>query len=181
MGKFIRVILVVVALVVMVAIGMRGTAWADRLTPGSVEPAGLHLQNQPAASRPQGTVITGPTVVAVTPGQRVAVGSCATVFTATAPAGVTFTATVVDATTLPGAFPGALVGCGIRIDAMPVSGTLGAEVEVCFPVGPTITAFGHHYDGTNWLKTAEALASGQSCVKVPLNDPNPSFAALFQQ
>jgi hypothetical protein len=192
MGKAIRIVLVLLGLAAIVLIGVQGAAWAHKLgIGGPAIAAGASVQGMPAAelsqpvlpaaARPQGTVITAPTVVAITPGSLVIVGNCATAFTASAPAGVTFTATVVDSTALPGPFPGTLLSCGIRIDAKPVTIALLTEIEVCFPIPPTKTALAQHHDQTQWLKTTEEIKNGQSCVTLPVNDPNPTFTALFGQ
>ncbi len=192
MGKVLRIVLVLVGLAGLTVIGIQGAAWADRLgIGGPAIAAGASVQGMPAAAlsqpvlpaaaRPQGTVITVPTVVDIVPGSLVIVGNCATAFTTSAPAGVTFTATVVDSTALPGPFPGTLLSCGVRIDAKPVITALLAEIEVCFPIPPTKTALAQHHDQTQWLKTTEEIKNGQSCVTLPVNDPNPTFTALFEQ
>jgi hypothetical protein len=192
MSKLLRIVLVLIGLAGLTVIGVQGAAWADKLGIGGPGPAAgaavaglpaanLPQQILPAPARPQGTVITVPPVVNITPGQLAIVGNCATAFTASAPAGVTFTATVVDATALPGPIPGTLLSCGVRIDAKPVLTALLAEIEVCFPIPPTKTAFAQHHDQTQWLKTTEEIKNGQSCVTLPVNDPNPTFTALFGQ
>lgn len=202
MGKGIRIVLVLVGLAVIGVLGMQGVAWAQRLGIGGLAPAvGASVQGLPAASlpqqalptanvpapgplaesRPQGTVITVPTVVDIIPGQMAIVGNCGTAFTTSAPAGVTYTATVVDSTTLPGPLPGTLLSCGVRIDAKPAITALLTEMEVCFPIPPTKTALAQHHNQTQWLKTTEEIKNGQSCVTLPVDDPNPTFTALFEQ
>ncbi len=192
MGKVMRVLIVIAGLAIIVVLGMQGVAWAEKLGIGGPAPAaGASVQGlpvigapqavEPAAARPMGTVITVPTVVDIVPGSLVIVGNCATAFTVSIPEGITFTATVVDPTELPANLPGALLSCGIRVDAKPVSTTLGAEIELCFPIPPTKTALAYDHDVEQWVKTAEAVSNGQSCVKLAVDNPNPTFAALFQQ
>ncbi len=192
MGKTIRILAVIAGILLIVALAMQGTAWADRLglkpSTGAQEaailgapPADAPQQVQPAEARPQGTVITVPVVVEIVPGSMVIVGNCATAFTVTAPLGVTFTASVVDQPALPPNLPGNLLSCGIRVDAKPVSATLGTEIQLCFPIPPTKTALAYGHDTQQWVQTTEPVSSGQSCVKLPVDGPNPSFAALFQQ
>jgi hypothetical protein len=192
MSKLLRIVLVFIGLAGLTVIGVQGAAWADKLGIGGPGPAAVAAvqglpaaigaqQVLPAAARPQGTVITVPPVVDIKPGQLAIVGNCATAFTASAPAGVTFTATVVDSTALPGPVPGTLLSCGLRIDARPASAALGAEIQVCFPIPPTKTAVASHHDLTQWVKTTQAVTNGQSCVAVPVSDPNPAFTALFEQ
>jgi hypothetical protein len=182
MGKIIRVLIVIAGLVIVGVLGMQGVAWAARLGIGGPAPAaGAPVLGLPAAARPQGTVITVPTVVEITPGALVIIGNCATAFTASVPAGVGYTATVVDQTELPLEFPGNLLSCGVRIDATPISPFLDTEIQVCFPIPPTKTASAYQHDITQWVKTTQEVSNGQSCVTIPVLDPNPTFTALFQQ
>ncbi len=177
MGKVVRILIALVCIAVVAALGMQGTAWADRLALGGQAAA---QQGLPAGARPQGTVPTTPMVTIAT-GQRAAVGGCATVFMSSAPQGAVYTATVVDKGALPTGHPGNLLSCGVRIDASPASATLGAEVEVCFAIPPGKNALAHHHDGKNWVASSAAASGGQSCVKHPATNPNPSYSALFEQ
>ncbi len=202
MSKAIRFLVVLAGFAIIAVIGIQGPAWASRLGIGgpaaSVGTSAQTLtivaapaQDQlavgapdlglPEAPRPQGTVPLPPPTVTITPGSKAIVGSCATAFMTSAPEGVVYTATVVDQTLLPGPFPGTLAGCGIRIDAQPISATLGAEIQVCFPIPPTKTALAYHHDLQQWVKTAAQVQNGESCVMVPVGDPNPAFSALFEQ
>ncbi len=192
MGKAIRILAVLAGILLIVALAMQGTAWADKLgikaPAGAIDPsvAGLSAIGAPQAvapaeARPLGTVITVPTGVDIVPGALAIVGNCATAFTATGPAGVSFTATVVDPTQLPATLPGTLLSCGVRIDAKPVNPTVGAEIQLCFPVPPTKTALAFDHDLEQWTKTTLDVANGQSCVKIAVDNPNPSYAALFEQ
>ncbi len=192
MGKAIRILAVLAGILLIVALAMQGTAWADKL--GIKAPAGAidasvaglpavggPQQVAPAEARPLGTVITVPTVVDIVPGSLAIVGNCATAFTVSAPEGVSFTATVVDAAELPATLPGTLLSCGIRVDALPVSPTLGSEMQLCFPVPPTKTALAYDHDLEQWVKTTQDVANGQSCVAIAVDNPNPTYAALFEQ
>lgn len=202
MGKALRVLAVVAGMGIIAAIGIQGPTWASRLglgglaAPEGASVAGLPaasapvqgqpqveapVQGQPAAARPQGTVPLPPPTVTISAGQKVIVGNCATAFMTSAPAGVIYTATVVDQTLLPGSFPGNLVSCGIRIDAIPVSAALGAEIQVCFPIPPAQTALAYHHAGEQWVQSTEAVQNGESCVTIPVDDPNPAYSALFEQ
>lgn len=202
MSKGIRVLAVLAAFVVIAMLGIQGPTWAARLGVGgpaanvgqsvqalptaslpSQDPAAASAPQAllPAESRPQGTVPLPPPTIELVPGQKLTVGNCATAFLTSAPAGVVYTATVVDQTLLPGSFPGTLLSCGIRIDAQPASATLGAEIQVCFPVPPTKTALAYHHDVQQWVQTALPTQDAESCITVPVNDPNPTFSALFGQ
>ncbi len=202
MSKGIRVLAVLAAFAIIAVLGIQGPTWAARLGIGgpaanvgqsvqalpttslpSQDPVAASAPQAvaPAESRPQGTVPLPPPTVQLVAGQKLTVGNCATAFLTSAPAGVVYTATVVDQTLLPANFPGSLLSCGIRIDAQPVSATLGAAIQVCFPVPPTKTALAYHHDVQQWVQTGEPVQNAESCISVPVNDPNPTFTALFEQ
>ncbi len=203
MSKAVRFLAVLAGFAIIAVIGFQGPAWASRLgiggpvapadtssgqavptsgpVPQSLAAAGAPDLGLPEAPRPQGTVPLPPPTVTITPGSKAIVGNCATAFMTSAPAGVVYTATLIDQTLLPGPFPGTLASCGIRIDAQPVSATLGAEIQVCFPIPPTATALAYHHDQQQWVQTTAAVQNGESCVTVPVGDPNPTFSALFEQ
>ncbi len=181
MNKIIRILVVVAFMLAVVVLGMKNTVWADRLA-GSNPSAAAVGSNQasPLGSRPQGTVETGDQNVPVVPGQTVTVGSCASILIKSAPAGVAYTASVVDETQLSKEFPGNLVSCGVQIKASPGT-NLGAEAQVCFPIPPDKAGFAYYWDGTKWVKTTLEVKDNQSCVMVPSTAGNPAFAALFDK
>ncbi len=147
--------------------------------------ASAYVGNGGAQPPPAGTVSInpGPLSIPVTGGgQEITLGSCATVKIVTPPvppAGVTYTVFVVPVEVLPKALPGNLISCAVKIVATPASATLGANVEVCFPVPPTQAGFAHEWQGP-WQKTdILPTNNGQSCVIVPADAVNASYAGLF--
>lgn len=202
--------LLAVALLAAIVISGNGTpAWAGKLNVGALAPAaagpGVVLA---VDARPQGTVNTTPPVlpvpvIPVTGGQAttvgscqaVTVGSCADFVVIAPPANVDYTGSIVPDTGIPKQDPANLVSCAARVDAatsaalgavpqIPVTGTqLGAVTLVCWAVLPNQAVFGYYWSGTQWVKTSlVAQAQGlKTCVLVPADAPNPSFAALFDK
>jgi hypothetical protein len=132
---------------------------------------------------PQNIPVTGagPGIPVTGGGQVITIGSCATARIVTPPdppAGVTYTAVVVSADDLPKALPGKLISCAVKIVATPASATLGANVQVCFPVPPTQAGFAYDWLGP-WQKTDTLPTNGQSCVIVPASAVNASYTGLF--
>ena len=185
MNKLIRIAAVSAFLLAILALGMKGTAWATKL--GGVNQAPVANGSNPGLpleARPQGTVITNPPIVPIIPvtdgGQGITVGSCATVLIPSPVANVRYLGTTVNQSQLPTPLVGNLVSCGIQISAK-FSGNLGAETQVCFPIPPGKTGFAYYWDGTQWVKTTSPAQNNQSCVTVPVSAPNPVFTALFDQ
>lgn len=177
----IRFLVALALFAAIVIAGLGAPAWADKLDLGARSPAAGGLQsNLPVGSRPQGTVPIGGEVVTLTSDVIATVGSCATVLVKSAPAGVVYTASVVPQDVLPRELPGKLISCAIKVEAQP-GATLGAEVEVCFPIPPSTTGFAHEHDGTQWATSTVAATGGQACVAVPAIAGTPSFAALFDK
>jgi hypothetical protein len=189
MNKLIRIAAVLVFLIVIVALGMQGTAWASKLGVNNPAPA-ANVPNQglPLVSRPAGTVTTGNTNVPLIVGQNVAVGSCAMVLLETAAPNVQYTASAVDegafSVAYPGnGFPSGLGSCLIKIDGLPVPSDkkLDATMQVCFPIPPTKNGLAYYWDGTKWVKTVLAPKDLQSCIDVPTSAPDPLYIAMFNQ
>jgi hypothetical protein len=181
MNRMIRILLVLAALAGMAALGLSGTAWADKLRPGGLVPsAGNAIAEVLAPPRQTGTSTTGPLTIPVTGGQASTLGSCATVTSTSAPAGVVYTASVVPESTLPKTLPGTLLSCGVKVEAKP-NADLGAPIAVCFPLGPDNTGVAYYWDGTQWVKTTTTNQNGQSCVDMPASTANPAYAALFDK
>ena len=178
-NKMLRVLFVLFFLAGLIALDMHGAAWAAKLKAGSplldkiASDVGL-------AGRPPGTTLTTDTIIPVTGGQTVTVGSCATVTIGSGPNGVSYTASVVQGNDLAQALPGSLKSCGIKIDATP-SKALGAQVQVCFAVLPADTVFGYYWNGTQWVKDTLEVSNGQSCLQIPADSSNQTFAALFDK
>ena len=182
MNKSIRILLAFVVFAAIVAIGINGSAWADKLNIASQAPAASGPSREGSAQpRQDGTVPATNYVIPVTGGSGpLVVGSCATVSIDSEPPNVAYTASVVPANTLAQVLPGKVVSCGIKIEAKP-SSNLGAEAQVCFPIPPSQADFAYYYDGTQWVKTTLGAQEGQSCVNVPKTAGNPAFAALFDK
>jgi len=183
MNKIIRIMLVLAFLIVLVALGMRGTAWASKLGSENQSPAANRLdQGLSAAARPKGTVHTGNPNVTLTVGQTVTVGSCATVELKSAPPDIKYTASTESKNNLSKYYPGNLISCLIKIHAIPADNkSLGAELQVCFPILPPETGFTYYWDGTQWVKTTPVVKEGYSCINVPTSAPNPLYTAMFDK
>lgn len=153
----------------------------------STEPTGPQIPvtggvAQPLAVPPAGTVVTTPLQIPVT-GQTSAVGSCTWVFSAveSPPANVNYTVQFVPETDLPGPFPGLLVSCPVKVQAV-TSTNLGAKTLVCWPLVPELAGFAYYYDGSKWVKTTSQIADNQVCADVVASSaPNPAFVAVFDK
>ncbi len=140
----------------------------------------------PLQPRQAGTVVTttgGPQIIPVTGGGQnlISIGSCATAWIVTPPdppAGVTYTASVVPEELLPKELPGKLISCAVKVVAAPTTATLGGKVEVCFPMMPDQKGFAFDWHGP-WQKTDILPSNGQSCVIIPADAVNASYAGLF--
>jgi hypothetical protein len=183
MNKIPRVVVVLAFLLGIVALGMKGTVWANKLGDSNQAPAANGLdQGLSAGARPKGTVNTGNPNVPLTVGQTATVGSCATVKLISASPDFKYTASAVNKNEFAKDYPGNLMSCLIKIKAVPANNkTLGAELLVCFPVAPTQTGFAYYWDGTQWMKTTLAVKDGQSCIDVPTSAPNPLYVAMFDK
>jgi len=178
----IRLLLALALFAAIVFAGIGAPAWADKLNIGAQAPAASGLQaDLPVGIRPQGSVVTTGEVVTLTSDQVTTVGSCATVLVKTAAADIIYTAYVVPEEVLPKDLPADLISCAIKIEAKPGT-TLGAEVQVCFPIPPSKAGFA--YDSpliTQWVKTTLEAEGGQSCVTIPATTASPAFAGLFDK
>jgi hypothetical protein len=181
MSRIIRVVVVLVFLAGVVALGMQGNAWADRLNPSAPARSASGPQAAPpVAVRPAGTVniITG--LIPIT-GGPVTVGNCATVWVKAPPAGVSYNASVVPESELPLELPGKLVTCAIKVEAV-TSTDLGSETLVCWPLLPAQSGFAYYYDGSTWVKTTSQTSDNQVCANVvPGTAPNPAYSAVFDK
>jgi hypothetical protein len=173
MNKIIRIVVVLAFLIAIVALGMKGTAWAGKLGAGNQSPAASgYDQGSHVGSRQVGTVATTNLIIPITGGQETTVGSCATVLINSAPADVSYISlvfvyppdqngfltywdgtqwvrakSVLPFTDLAEVHPGTMMSCGIKIDATPID-NLGAEVQVCFPIPPNQTGYAYYWDST---------------------------------
>jgi hypothetical protein len=210
MNKIIRIVVVVAFLIAIVALGMKGTAWASKLGAGNQSPAASGQQPRP---RLAGTGGESPLIIPVTGGEVATIGSCATVLINSAPADVSYISlvfvyppdqtgyltywdgtqwvrakSVLPFTDLANVLPGMMMSCGIKAEATPIN-NLGAEVQVCFPIPPDQTGFAYYWDSTlvvtatleGWVKTTLEAKDNLSCVNIPASAGNPAFAALFDR
>ena len=203
MNKIMLGVVMLVFMFTIVVLGMRGTIWANKLGDVNQVPTAnvsvnsgsnsLTYGNQvpganglnpvlPAGVRPQGTVNTSNQNVPLTVGQTVTVGSSATVLLKSAPPDLKYIASVVDQNEFSKDYPGNLTSSLIRIDAVPANNkTLGAELQVCFPIAPAQAGFAYYWDGTQWVKTTLATKDSQSCTDIPASAPNPLYTAMFDK
>ncbi|MCJ7585647.1 MAG: hypothetical protein MUO30_12880, partial [Anaerolineales bacterium] len=171
MNKIIRIVVVVAFLIAIVALGMKGTAWAGKLITVNQSPAASGYDRvSNVGSRPQGSVTTPNLIIPVTGGELATIGSCATVLINSAPADVSYISlvfvyppdqdgfltywdgtqwvkakSVLPFTDLANVLPGTMMSCGIKAEATPIN-NLGAEVQVCFPIPPDQTGFAYYWD-----------------------------------
>ena len=181
MSRMIRIVVVLVFLAGVVALGMQGNAWADRLSTSvpALSASGPQA-DPPAAFRPAGTVNTITGLIPIT-GGPVTVGNCATVWVKFPPAGVSYFASVVPESELPLELPGKLVTCAIKIEAV-TNADLGSETLVCWPLLPAQSGFAYYYDGSDWQKTVSQTSEDQVCANVvPGTAPNPAYSAVFDK
>jgi hypothetical protein len=179
MSRMIRIVVVLVFLAGVVALGMQGNAWANRLSTTAPARSASGPQAAPAA-RPLGSVVTTTGLIPLT-GGPVTVGNCATVWVKVPPSGVSYLASVVPESELPLELPGKLVSCAIKVEAV-TNADLGSETLVCWPLLPEQSGFAYYFDGSDWLKTASQTSENQVCANVvPGNAPNPAYAAVFNK
>ena len=182
MSRIIRVVVVLVFLAGVVALGMQGNAWADRLNANAParSASGPQADLPAALPRPVGSVVTTTGLIPLT-GGPVTVGNCATVWVKAPPAGVSYMASVVPESELPLELPGKLVTCAIKVEAV-TNTDLGSETLVCWPLLPAQSGFAYYYDGSDWLKTASQTSEDQVCANVvPGTAPNPAYTAVFDK
>lgn len=186
MKKILRLVFVLAFIAIFVALGTNGTTWASKLNAGNQAPALSVPDNDLAGrKRPDGTGgYKNHPVIPITGGHQFTVGSCATIFIDNAPNGVNYTASVVPENDLAKELPGHLKSCGIKIEAIP-SQYLGTKAKVCFPVLLSKNVYGYYWNGAKWMKTTasydEAKDGRNSCVDIPKDSGNLTFAALFDQ
>jgi len=189
--KVLRFAFVLAFVIGFVVLGMNGTAWAGKLGSGYQSPAASGSGVGPGlVPRPLGTTNSKKNIQTIKPiipntggDQPTTVGSCATVLIESAPANVTYTASVVPEKDLAKVLPGKLRSCGIKITATS-SKNLDARAQVCFPILPGKAVFGGYYwDGTKWVETTldKVTDSRQSCVDIPTTVANLTYAALFNK
>jgi hypothetical protein len=183
MNKVFRILVVLAFLLVILALGMKNTVWADKLGAVNQSPAANGFdQNLPAGSRPQGTVITGNPNVPLTPGQNATVGSCSTVLLKNGSADFKYTASATNKNEFNKSYPGNLTSCLIKVMVVPANNkTQGADLQVCFPLAPAQTGVVYYWDGTQWVKTTLAVKGNQACIDVPSSAPNPLYTAMFDK
>ena len=181
MTRIIRAVVVLVFLAAVVALGIQGNVWADKLIANAParSASGPHADTEPAA-RPAGSVNTFTGLIPIT-GAPITVGNCATVWVKFPPAGVSYYASVVPESELPLELPGKLVSCAIKVEAV-TNTDLGSETLVCWPLLPLQSGFAYYYGDSDWLKTASQISEGQVCANVvPSTAPNPAYAAVFDR
>jgi len=184
MNKIIRIVVVLTFLTVIVALGMKGTVWANKLGDGNQASAANGLyQGLSAGVRLNGTVPGGNTNVTLEAGLTATVGRCAEVeLDEFAPTDIRYTASVSNNNNLSNDYPGDLDSCLIRIHAIPTDvKNLDADVEVCFPPNPPgQTGIVYYWDGTHWEETTTTVnEDGYSCGVVPEDAPSFTYTAMF--
>jgi hypothetical protein len=175
MSKALRVGLVLVALVAIVAIGMSGTVWADKLGVGIQIQAkgGGKIYSQ---SRPLGTVSGGSIVVPVIPvtgSTTVSVGK----FSVTLPGdmvgqALTELPSSISAPTGKTIVPGSLVTFQLGSGG---TGNTTSDIVFAYPglaSGQTIA----YWNGSAWVTLTEG-ATGQ--YTIPAGTPTPVYVAAF--
>ena len=183
MNKMLRMLLVLGFLAGIVAVGMRGTAWADRLGAAGVAPAAGGLAQPVQPERPQGTTgpLTPPTGIIPVTGDALILGSCVDIrvqSVPTPPPANVYTGFVVPEEVLPKELPGNLTSCAVKVEAKPGT-TLAADVKVCWALSPTTAGDPYYWDGSKWVKIELVVTDNQACVIVPASAGNPAYTALF--
>jgi hypothetical protein len=174
MNKMIRVLFVLFFLAIFVAIGMNGTAWADKLKGDNASPAenGVGV----ALPRPHGTVNSSPTCIKTNKPGKFLVGSVANWKIEKIPSGNSYSACVAKERDLPRKTPGHLLSSPIKL-AMVSGNTFDIVQQICFPVVPGSDGSALYWDGKTWIKTEDAK-DGQACVTAPLVSPNPTYVGF---
>jgi hypothetical protein len=175
MNKTIRVVLAIVFLAGFVAIGMNGTAWADKLNTGNPSP--MEDVSGVALARPHGTVETTPTCIKTNKPGKFVIGSIATWVIQKVPDGGTYTACVAKEKDLPRRSSGHLLSSGIII-RMNTGNSFDIVQQICYPVVPGKDGYAYYWDGSNWIKTDD-VENGVACVVVPLVSPNPTYVGMW--
>ena len=177
MNKMIRVVLVLFFLAGFTAIGMHGTAWADKLNIGAspqiVSGQGVALE------RLEGTVETTPIFIGTQQPGIFTVGSIATWILDQVAGNTVYTASVTTELGLPKNVPSPLLTSPIKL-TVEFGKTLGVVEKVCFPVPPGKKGAAQHWNGKAWVKTENAKV-GQACVTAPAAAPNPTYAVLTEE
>jgi len=183
MNKTIRVVLALAFLVAIVAVGMNGTAWADKLGAGNQAPAAA---GNPAVGAlvqpPAGTVETtggggrAPSKEGTGPAgpQPIVIGSIATVLGLEGGGDVTVELFEGD---LPGDLPGYVEGTALVLTC---DGDTFCGAEVCYKVGPDSTASAHYWDGAQWVEATTEVTDGLACMTIPAGIGQPVYTALSQ-
>lgn len=163
MSKTLRITLGLVVLVALVAIGLSGTAWADKLNVGTQAPVKSGLQ---APVRQAGTVVGG----AAVPG-----GGTATVgeFIVTLPAGVTGAAL----TELPSGISAPAGKTVVPGTLVQFTGTGNTPADITFTYaglasGQTVS----YWNGTAWV---DLTAGADGKYTIPSGTPLPIYVAAF--
>jgi hypothetical protein len=176
MNKKIRVLFVLLFLGGFVALGMHGTAWADKLnisaSPQVVNGQGVALE------RLAGTVDTTPPNIQTQQPGIFTVGSIATWTLDQVAGDIVYSASVTTEQGLPKNVPGPLLTSPIKL-MVEAGKTLGVHQRVCFPVPPGKNGVANHWDGRAWVKN-EIAKNNQACVTLPASAPNPTYAVLSE-
>lgn len=180
MNKGIRILIVFAGMAILVAVGLNGPAWADKLKASAQSPAAnVPDQGLQAESRPQGTVITTPDCVeTLTPG-NFTIGSIAEWELDGVSGGNLYTACTVKDSELPAGLPAVLLTSPIQL-AVSSGTSLGVPQKICFPLPPGKNGSAYFWDGTAWVKTEEAK-DGKACVTPSAETHAPTFVVLFQE
>jgi hypothetical protein len=176
MSKMIRVLLVIFFLSGFVAVGMNGSAWADKLKTGVAPQVASGQGNELA--RLEGTVITTPPDVETIKPGTFTVGSIATWTLNSVLEDNVYRAFIMTEQDLPDIRPRILWTSPIKL-SVAFGSTLGVEQRVCFPVPPGKNGAALYWDGKAWIKIENAQ-NGQACVTIPASAPNPTYAIFVK-
>ncbi len=180
MSRLIRIVLVFACMAVIVAVGLNGAAWADKVQ-GDGQVAGAVGEAAVAKQRPAGTVPTTPQCIRTVLAGRFTVGSVAEWILENVAQGMLYEACVVKPYELPARLPGVPLTYPLQLI---VHGDPHMTVEhtVCFPVPPGRIAEAYYWDGETetWVKAAEEPKDGKACVKVPADAQAPSYVGLVE-
>ena len=176
MNKMIRVLLVLFFLVGFVAIGMNGTAWADKLNIGASPQ--VASEQGAAVERLEGTVDTTPPFFQTQQPGVFTIGSIATWTLDHVAGNIVYSASVTTEQGLPKNVPSPLLTSPIKL-MVEVGKTLGVVEKVCFPVPPGKNGVANYWNGKAWVKT-DITKNNQACVTVPASALNPSYTVLSE-
>ncbi len=180
MSRAIRVLIVLACMAVVVGVGLRGAAWADKLKAGGEAPAASVLAaGTVPADRPDGTVPTTPVCVQTLVPGKFTIGSVAEWALDNVAAGQLYEACVAKQGDLPANPPGVLLTFPIKLTVQS-SLTVGVKQRFCFPLPPGLDGYAFYWDGQVWVQT-ESSKDGQACVDIAPETPAPTFIGLAQK